>query len=390
MEDNNNNAIVVQRDATTCAPLGEPKSLISKGGKNVLDYNQEPPLEFVSDKNRLDCFAFHARIKRIRLRLTSSARVAQNDATTCPPLEGGPKSLISRRGKNAMNSNQEPSPELGNGETCQGLLRRFVHKITNNNEISPHNDMIIKTVKNLFPYFTISLPLKKKIAFTLAETLITLGIIGIVAALTIPTLFANYQKRMTITRLKASYSKLTQALQAATDDYGPVEQWFLNDNDVSHYETIITAVIHEKIIPYAKVIDDCGLNCPLRKKVKICRLNGVCTWGQRDSGYYTIYLADGSSWEFMIDNNGRTMMNIKVYIDINGNGKPNIFGKDIFVVLLDDGVRLLGSDAKYSRSSLLGNCRECCSKNAGSYAGDRCGGLIQRDGWQIMPDYPWK
>ena len=31
--------------------------------------------------------------------------------------------------------------KLGNGETCLGLLRRFVHKITNNNEISPHNDM---------------------------------------------------------------------------------------------------------------------------------------------------------------------------------------------------------------------------------------------------------
>ena len=321
--------------------------------------------------------------------------------------------------------------QLCNSETCQGLRHwRLLSNLKNNFSKPVRNDMDNKnkldcfafarndekTVKNLFPYFPISLSFKKKVdsspnalalngygfalmlklvrlrmtAFTLAETLITLGIIGIVAALTIPTLFANYQKRMTITRLKASYSKLTQALQAATDDYGPVEQWFLNDNDVSHYETIITAVIHEKIIPYAKVIDDCGLSCPLRKKVKICRLNGVCTWGQSDSGYYTIYLADGSSWEFMIDNNGRTMMNIKVYIDINGNGKPNIFGKDIFVVLLDDGVRLLGSDAKYSRSSLLGNCRECCSKNAGSYAGDRCGGLIQRDGWQIMPDYPWK
>ena len=83
-------------------------------------------------------------------------------------------------------------------------------------------------------------------------------------------------------------------------------------------------------------------------------------------------------------------MFVKVYIDINGNGKPNMFGKDIFTVLLDDGVRLLGSDVKYSRSSLLGNCRTCCSKNAGDYAGDMCGGLIQRDGWQIMPDYPWK
>ena len=73
--------------------------------------------------------------------------------------------------------------KLSNGETCQGLLRRFVHKIANNNEISPHNDMnnkilnlvqddnavvaqndvINKNVKNLFPYFPISLSLKKKV-----------------------------------------------------------------------------------------------------------------------------------------------------------------------------------------------------------------------------------
>ena len=36
----------------------------------------------------------------------------QNNVVTCPPLGGGPKSLISRRGKNALNSNQEPSPEF--------------------------------------------------------------------------------------------------------------------------------------------------------------------------------------------------------------------------------------------------------------------------------------
>ena len=41
-----------------------------------------------------------------------------------------------------------------------------------------------------------------KKAFTLAEVLITLGIIGIVAAMTIPTLITNYQKNITITRLK--------------------------------------------------------------------------------------------------------------------------------------------------------------------------------------------
>ena len=36
---------------------------------------------------------------------------------------------------------------------------------------------------------------KKKTAFTLAEVLITLGIIGIVAAMTLPTLIASYNKQ---------------------------------------------------------------------------------------------------------------------------------------------------------------------------------------------------
>ena len=139
MEDNNNNAIVVQRDATTCAPLvGEPKSLISKGGKNVLDYNQEPPPEFVSDKNKLDCFAF-----------------ARNDE---------------------------------------------------------------KTVTNLFPYFPISLSLKKKIAFTLAETLITLGIIGVVAAITIPGLINNYKANKLRTQFLKSYSTIQQAFKLMQED----------------------------------------------------------------------------------------------------------------------------------------------------------------------------
>ena len=53
--------------------------------------------------------------------------------------------------------------ELGNGETCQGLLRRFVHKITNNNEISPHNDMVNKNRNELINLSTYQLIDLKKI-----------------------------------------------------------------------------------------------------------------------------------------------------------------------------------------------------------------------------------
>lgn len=186
-----------------------------------------------------------------------------------------------------------------------------------------------------------------------------------------------------------------QAFKAAEDDYGPVTEWQLSSTDATSdfygtYKTVVTEMIHERIMPYAKVIGDCGLNCPQRKMVKICRLNGSCTQGYPDSFYYTIYLADGTSWEFMVDNSKGILNIIKIYIDINGNGRPNTFGKDIFTVRLDQGTSLYGASSKLKRDSLLQNCAECCSKTGGRYSGDYCGGLIQRDGWVISADYPWK
>ena len=59
-----------------------------------------------------------------------------------------------------------------------------------------------------------------KKAFTLAETLITLGIIGIVAAMTIPTLMTKYRMHIVETRLSRTYSIITQAIKIAEENYG--------------------------------------------------------------------------------------------------------------------------------------------------------------------------
>lgn len=45
-----------------------------------------------------------------------------------------------------------------------------------------------------------------KKAFTLAEVLITLGIIGVVASMTMPSLISKYQERVFVERLKQTYS----------------------------------------------------------------------------------------------------------------------------------------------------------------------------------------
>ena len=65
----------------------------------------------------------------------------------------------------------------------------------------------------------------KKLAFTLAEVLITLGIIGVVAALTLPALISNYKKQETTARLKKFYSTMSQAIILSENDNGSSKEW---------------------------------------------------------------------------------------------------------------------------------------------------------------------
>jgi len=66
-----------------------------------------------------------------------------------------------------------------------------------------------------------------KKGFTLAEVLITLGIIGVVAALTMPSLIAKYKEKATVVKVKKAYSVLSQAYTRALNDYGQPADWDL-------------------------------------------------------------------------------------------------------------------------------------------------------------------
>ena len=72
---------------------------------------------------------------------------------------------------------------------------------------------------------------KQKLGFTLAEVLITLGIIGIVAAMTIPVLITNYQKKTTATRVKKAYSELLLAIKLS-------ESFNIATTSLSYSETV--------------------------------------------------------------------------------------------------------------------------------------------------------
>lgn len=69
----------------------------------------------------------------------------------------------------------------------------------------------------------------KNYGFTLAEVLITLGIIGIVAAMTLPAIVSKYQEKVLVERLKQTYSIFSQAYLRAVQENGPADSWDIGE-----------------------------------------------------------------------------------------------------------------------------------------------------------------
>lgn len=71
-------------------------------------------------------------------------------------------------------------------------------------------------------------------AFTLSEVLITIGLLGIVMAMTLPQLIKNYQKKVTVERLKKAYSVISNAMEVSQHENGDMKYWNLSDmGDIS-------------------------------------------------------------------------------------------------------------------------------------------------------------
>ena len=214
--------------------------------------------------------------------------------------------------------------------------------------------------------------MKKRQAFTLAEVLITLGIIGVVAALTIPTLVNNYRKKQFETGLKKEYSVLLQALDMyKQDNETPLKR---EDTDQSPAE------FKNKIQPYLKILVDCG-NMQASSKAK-CVPNGYYTQDKKytyktysgnianedlfDDGQ--IILNDGSHLLFENPGGGSA---VYVSIDVDGYKKlPNKWGEDVFAFqLMNDGKLLpMGAEGTSFR-----NTATYCSKTSSNvYNGIAC------------------
>ena len=251
-------------------------------------------------------------------------------------------------------------------------------------------------------------------AFTLAELLITLGTIGVIASLTLPQLIANHQKKVFITQLQKTYSVLANTILRAQADYGDISMWkldeYYNHSYISGSEMRLFAYpyFEKYIVPYVQNIkfkNQTKLN-EIGYREGIKRINGS-VFAPPSGNILALILNDGSlifpmtivkmnpeTGETLKGDNGESyIMGLFLIIDVNGAKGPNTLGKDVFFTQLPfttdsklamyQPFRALPNKIFYdnvSRETLINEC-----KSTGYY----CGYLIQRDGWQIKNDYPW-
>ena len=220
------------------------------------------------------------------------------------------------------------------------------NQIIDENRPSPQPSPIGEGAKSTYsPIHLFSYSPRKRCAFTLAEVLITLGIIGVVAAMTMPSLIQRQKEKEYAAKLKKFNSMMSQAVMMAINEEGPIENWGLTKyatSDGMSDEEIADAnasrdKFFEILSKYLKVVE-------------YCPYSSTCEQWDRHSLDGTQYanftkrmvLADGTMilgatiLSPQCNRNLGTstaLQNIcgEFFVDVNGKKGPNATGKDVFM-----------------------------------------------------------
>ena len=238
----------------------------------------------------------------------------------------------------------------------------------------------IKKVNHFLTYLPTNL-LTSKLAFTLAEVLITLGIIGVVAAITIPGLITAHQKHVVETKLEKAVSSLNQVIRLSEDENGQMENW---DKTLSHNE-----FIDRYFRPYMKIMQLCNprVDCGYKNSWKMLNGSYGAYSAQNYRGRTPILAMDGIVYTFNFLNDGgeaESDNDKTIIIDINSYQEPNQFGKDVFFLYrVEEADSIIPYGADKTKEAIK---NDCSKTGTGMY----CAALIRENGWKIPNGYPFK
>ncbi len=222
---------------------------------------------------------------------------------------------------------------------------------------------------------------KSKMGFTLSEVLITLGIIGIVAMLTIPAVVKNYRNKLYAAQLKRTYGMIEDAVQSIMAD----------EHATSFSETTAGVPSAE---PDGDFPEGKGAYYFLNKYFKTIKTGCNATENDTNQCRASAYASPGGEVSDLIlygdycaqTTNGATICSIynegnnntTIMIDVNGPADPNIAGRDAFTFnILSD-----GSMADWSSDG-----DDCGTKtHEAGHIADYASGCITKiieDGWEM-------
>ena len=239
--------------------------------------------------------------------------------------------------------------------------------------------------------------------FTLAEVLITLTIIGVIAAMTIPNLIQSYKKHQVEVGLKEAYSILSNAVKMSETENGPVSEWISTYGSNSQMYKYLTPYLKfGKVCGYQNYQNDC-----------VCAYKSLSGTSRSASWQYSTILQNGMSLG-IDENTGNYNSHFKainLYIDINGPKKGNcVFGEDVFVFSVVNNsspyvdTRLSFFPGFYEQyipainkslgdllgTDITGGCNRTAPSSGYAQAGVYCASVIARNGWKIPDNYPIK
>ena len=233
-----------------------------------------------------------------------------------------------------------------------------------------------------------------KKGFTLAEVLITLGIIGVVAAMTLPTLIQNYKRHEVETRLAKFYTTINQAIQMSETVNGDKMYWEVlghgfekdEEGNVDKTKSIPLAWFNKYLRPY---------------------LNNVQVVVNDFGGRPMIYFNDGSlclfdsySWHFYP--NAKDFKQYTISDEGKGLNPKEISGIKYFTFFFSPWTNGVARKYHYkkgvepykvgwdgTKEMLFNKSNIGCNENATNERA-YCAALIQMNGWKIPKDYPLK
>lgn len=217
---------------------------------------------------------------------------------------------------------------------------------------------------------------KNKRGFTLAEVLITLGIIGVVVALTMPTLIANQREKEAVARLKKAYSTLSNAYIGVLNDYGDPTTW-----DVESWDDII--LIFSKYIRNVKICESGTKGCfssVARKDLLNNKVDGI--GGTSSGASNALVMSDGIIAGVGAQvglENALNCNNVSACfhfaIDINGDKFPNRWGVDTFTFnVTKEKIIPRGGAGTHGRQSMCNPASN--TTTAGWWNGSGCGAWV--------------